>query len=250
MENMWNGDFMEWYDRAKEIMKSKGWSQARLAREIEESEVNVSRYFAGTRNQDSIRAACKIANALGVDLDHLILGKIPNYQPHTTAAPPQLTIDITPTLKKYADNHPISKEHYIPIRLVGGRVAAGAPAQVREDEIEGWVLIYADREWIPNDPEKYTCAKIDGYSMSPVLQPGDIVAIDHAERDPETLNGKMVAFRIDEGVTVKWLKYDKQRELVVGIPENKDELDYLVTLRGEEINNGIVGKIAWWWAKR
>jgi len=52
------------------------------------------------------------------------------------------------------------------------------------------------------------------------------------------------------GVTIKWLKYLPEREMVVGMPENKDELDHVVTLQGEEVDNGIVGKVAWWWAKR
>ena len=37
---------------------------------------------------------------------------------------------------------------------------------------------------------------------------------------------------------------------MVGVPENKDEIDHLVILKGDEINEGIVGLVRWWWAKR
>lgn len=242
---MWDGESVEWYERAKIIMKSKGWSQAKLAREIKESESNVSRYFAGTRNQDSITAICKIANALKVSLDHLVLGVTTD-----SPLPPQLTIDFPAKLRKYADSHPMSKEHYIPVRIIKGSAAAGSPVEVDETETDGWALIYASKDWMPNAPEHYSCVHVSGRSMWPILSDGDIVAIDHAQRDPRELDGKMVAFRVNGGVTIKWLKYDANRKVLVGIPENTEELDHIVTLKGPEIDYGIVGKVAWWWAKR
>jgi len=64
------------------------------------------------------------------------------------------------------------------------------------------------------------------------------------------LNGKMVAFRVDGGVTIKWFKFIEDKEIVVGIPENRNEVDHLVALRGDQINEGIVGCVRWWWSKR
>ena len=85
--------------------------------------------------------------------------------------------------------------------------------------------------------------------MSPILKTGDVVAIDHSIRDPQELDKKMTAFIKDGGITIKWLKV-LEDGIVVGVPENKDDIDTLVHLKGKEINTGIVGKIAWWWAKR
>lgn len=81
MEIICHCDFMKWYERAKQLMALHGLSQADLARRIEESESNISRYLSGTRNVDSISAASKIAEALGVSLDHLILGKADYHDP-------------------------------------------------------------------------------------------------------------------------------------------------------------------------
>lgn len=163
---------------------------------------------------------------------------------------PQLTIDFPAKLRKYADSHPMSKEHYVPVRIIKGSAAAGSPLEVDETETDGWALIYASKDWMPNAPEHYSCVHVSGRSMWPILSDGDIVAIDHAQRDPRELDGKMVAFRVNGGVTIKWLKYDANRKVLVGIPENTEELDHIVTLKGAEIDDGIVGKVAWWWAKR
>ena len=37
---------------------------------------------------------------------------------------------------------------------------------------------------------------------------------------------------------------------MVGVPENKNELDHIVILKGKEFNDGIVGLVRWWWSKR
>ena len=191
----------------------------------------------------STETLIRISNEFNASVDWLLTGKEP-----TPAAPPQLTIQTVPRFKRFAKS--FAFEEYIPIRLLGGSVAGGAPSEVREEDIAGWALIYASRDWMPTDPENYTCVHVNGKSMYPVLTDGDIVAIDHSEKDPAKLDGKMVAFRVNGGATIKWLKYDKNEGVVVGVPENKDEIDHLVILKGNEINEGIVGLVRWWWAKR
>ncbi|MEW5722444.1 MAG: S24 family peptidase [Thermodesulfobacteriota bacterium] len=47
--------------------------------------------------------------------------------------------------------------------------------------------------------------------MWPILNDGDIVAIDHAERDPTHLDGKTAAFRLNGGVTIKWCRFPKEK---------------------------------------
>jgi len=163
---------------------------------------------------------------------------------------PELKVEFPPSLTRYHDAHPLSKEHYIPIRLLEGAAAAGPPSEVDETETRSWVLIYNSRAWMPHPPENYTCVTVHGQSMFPILSDGDIVAVDHTVKDPHELDGKMTVFRIDSGITIKWLKYFPNKALVVGVPENKDDFDHVVTLVGEEIDTGIVGRVAWWWAKR
>lgn len=203
--------------------------------------------FSNRKKRDTlIDPVVRWALANNVDVNWLFTGKEPTSQ---KPQPPQLVIE---TVKKYSHrvHDAIEQGLYIPVRLLKDSVAAGAPAMVDENHVEGWALIYADRQWMPNDPEKYTCVKVKGRSMYPVLDDGDIVAIDHAEKNPKYLDGKMVAFRVNGGVTIKWLKYRPKEKTVVGVPENHEELDHVVILVGPEIDEGIVGLVRWWWAKR
>ena len=186
-----------------------------------------------------------LSSATGKSIDWLLTGKEEAQKPL-----PELTLQATPRFKTYAEKTRLSMEQYVPIRLLKDEVAAGLPTEIRETDVDGWVLIYASKEWMPHDPAKYTCAHIRGYSMSPILEPGDIIAIDHAEKDPENLHNKMVVFRDNGGVTVKWLRHIPEHRLIIGEPENKDEAASALYFVGDEINGKIVGKVAWWWGKR
>lgn len=219
----------------------------------------ISQILSGKRGCE-IKTIDTISRALGIEAPEILemgrkmlLGQDP-AKPFEPIEPPPLEVKTANGFKGHV-NGAISSGTYVPVRLLKDSVAGGAPAEIREDDIEGWALIYADREWMPNAPDHYTCAHIRGESMYPVLSDGDIVAIDHATKpntieDLEHLDGEMCAFRVNGGVTVKWLKWMPEKETVLGLPENKDEIDHLVMLKGEEINGSIVGKIAWWWAKR
>lgn len=188
----------------------------------------------------------QIAESAKCSIDWLLLGKEERPMPV-----PELTVaTAAPHLERFSKKHPLSTQAYVAIPLLNDSIAAGTPSEIKEGDLEGWALIYRSLEWMPHDPVNYTCAHIYGYSMYPVLAPGDIVAIDHAERDPQRLNNHMAVFREDGGVTVKWLRYIPERQLVIGEPENRDQRHATIYLQGEEIREGIVGKVAWWWAKR
>jgi phage repressor protein C with HTH and peptisase S24 domain len=237
---------MEWHERVKTILSERGLRQADIEKTMEMQQSTMSKYLSGERGRDSISTARRFSRALRVPLCELL------GEPYHTIikSPPTLQIQKVDRFKRFDDT--FSSESYIPIRLLEGAAAAGSPTEVLDYEPENaqWVLIYASREWMPNNPEDYTCVKVSGQSMYPILSDGDIVAVDHAVKDPAVLDGKMAVFRIDGGITIKWLKYKKDLGVVVGIPENRDELDHVVMLSGPQINTGIVGKVAWWWSKR
>ena len=236
---------MKWFERARKIMHEKGLKNVDVERSLGESQANVSRYLAGGRGQDSIDVATRFALALGVRPEFLIFGAEPSQEPSLS---PTLSIQNVSRFETFSET--FAMESYIPIRILDGAAAAGHPREVDEGSVRGWALIYASREWMPNDPENYTCVHVSGSSMAPILQDGDIVAVDHGIKDPSILDKKMTVFRVNGGITIKWLKYFPEKALVVGVPENKDEFDTVITLKGDEINEGIVGKVAWWWAKR
>ena len=142
-----------------------------------------------------------------------------------------------------------AENNFLAVRLIKDSIAAGHPSNIRDNDIDGYCLIYSDKSWICHNPEDYTCVRVSGESMYPILSKGDIVAICHAERNPFDLDKKMVAFKKNGGVTIKWLKV-LDDGTVVGVPENRYEIDTIITLAGDELETGIVGKVAWWWAKQ
>jgi hypothetical protein len=185
----------------------------------------------------------KVSDGLRIAPEFLFNPEIP-----VANKPPSLNVHPTQKFKKFGGQ--FAKENYLPVPLLKDPVAAGLPREVTESEIDGWALIYASNEWMPNDPEEYTCARISGYSMAPILEPGDIVSIDHLQRDPLKLQNKIVAFRHNGGVTVKWLRIYEDKHLVIGEPENRFEHQSTVVFDYDEAYDHIVGRIAWWWAKR
>lgn len=193
-----------------------------------------------------------------ISIDWLLTGQEPPHRSH----PPEITFQ--PILPRGV----VSEDHmgllrwvdlggdYAAVPLLKDAVAAGPPSAIRDDDIQSWAIIYKDRYWMPGQPQNYTCVRVAGKSMYPVLDDGDIVAIDHSEAikaDLEALkhlNRRIVAFRTDSGITLKWLVYKEEEEVVLGVPENKEELDTTIILRGPDINTGIVGLVRWWWSKR
>lgn len=231
----------EMTDRINKAIKERYKTKAKFAAIIGATYEAV-RLWCDGQSKPSSDFLASIAKNTTISVDWLLTGKEP-----LSSRPPQIIIQQSPHLKTF--HRDFAMDNYIPVKLLKDAVAAGNPSEINEKDIAGWVLIYADKQWSPGDPENYTCCHVRGRSMYPILNDGDIIAINHSEKDPKKLDKKMVAFRQDGGATIKWLKV-LPNNVVVGVPENKDDFDSVVSLRGEEINTGIIGKVAWWWAKR
>ncbi|MFQ5817918.1 MAG: S24 family peptidase [Terriglobia bacterium] len=134
-------------------------------------------------------------------------------------------------------------DYYVPIPLLKDEAAAGTPREISEHDLDGFALIYY--AWCPH-PGNFTCVHVRGDSMSPILNEGAIVAIDHSQRDPVLLRHRMVAARHEDGVTIKWLDQDSTGQLLL-ISENK-QYPPLTLPRTQA--NPIVGMISWWWNRQ
>lgn len=109
--------------------------------------------------------------------------------------------------------------------------------------MDGYALIYF--AWCPN-PANFTCIRVRGDSMAPVLADGAIVAIDHSQRDPLALHQKMVAARADDGVTIKWLDRQPDGSLLL-VSENKS---YPAIPLPPTRDNPVLGLVAWSWNRQ
>ena len=131
-------------------------------------------------------------------------------------------------------------DHYSPVPLLHDAAAAGPPRAIAESDIEGYVLV--PYGWCP-DTQNFSCLRVRGDSMTPILNDGAIVGIDRTQRDPAMLQQQMVAARYEDGVTIKWLERQPDGALLL-VPENKTHPT--LTLPRTEANP-ILGAVSWSW---
>lgn len=122
-------------------------------------------------------------------------------------------------------------------------IAAGPARMVDEKDIDGYAVIYQD--WLSNG--NHVCFRVKGDSMLPVLATGDLVGVNLDRRDPHELHNGIIAAYIDEGVTVKQLKFEPKDNGAYLVPINKDYSPKFVTQ--EKLDLVIVGLVEWSWKK-
>jgi len=135
-------------------------------------------------------------------------------------------------------------EKFVPIPIARGEISAGTPREV-EEQPEGVAIIY--RDWAKNR-KHFTAVRIKRGSMRPTIPDGSLVGIDHSQRDPRVLDGKVVAIPKNGEATIKRLrvigrKDSRSKAIVLGAPDNPDFVDETIAFAGEEINDAIVGKV-------
>lgn len=102
-------------------------------------------------------------------------------------------------------------------------------------------LIAAASEWCPN-PLYTSCLRVQGNSMSPLINEGDTVAVDYSQASADNLNGKIViAFHKKRGLSIA--RFRKYRDVELLEPENRE---YEPIQIGNDRNWKIVGKALWW----
>lgn len=128
----------------------------------------------------------------------------------------------------------------VSVRLLRDAVAAGTPRALDESIIEDVFML--PRRWFPSAGEIYA-VKVSGDSMVPTIYPGYVVFIDTSRRDPKRLVGQMVAAREGDGVTIKWLRKDKDAYLLV--PQHVSPRIPIRIMRAED-DWAIVGVVVKW----
>ena len=165
-------------ERLKALRTEKGWSQQRLADELEISKSSVNMYERGER-EPSFETMEAIADIFNVDMDYLYGRtdvKIANpVTPAKSTIPPGFM--------------PMPEMAQVPLV---GRIACGTPITA-EQNVEQIVSIPA--AW-----RATFTLMCKGDSMAPRIQDGDLVAV---RSQPEVENGEIAAVRIGEEATLK-----------------------------------------------
>lgn len=109
-------------------------------------------------------------------------------------------------------------EQFVAIRVLRDAAAAGPGRVIKDEDIEGWGVIY--RGWCPH-PEESDFIRITGDSMEPTIPDGAFVTVDRSEKNPDDLIGNVVAVYQAESdaVTVKRL-FQRKNNAFVAVPDN------------------------------
>lgn len=108
-----------------------------------------------------------------------------------------------------------------------------------------FVLIY--RKWLSR-PGETTAARLIDDAMAPILPTGSIVAIDESRKDPEELQGKIVAAIIGEGVVVRWMELSG-RHLILR-PNHAGPGASTVALEYDPGGQSpLLGQVVWSWSR-
>ncbi len=79
--------------------------------------------------------------------------------------------------------------------------------------------------------------------MHPLIEPGAIVCIDSHQRELESINRSLVAFKDNEGECVI-RRLSLEKNYLLGIPENIKDYTPLVISANKE--NRVLGKVVWY----
>jgi len=133
-------------------------------------------------------------------------------------------------------------ENLVAVPLLTDAVAAGNPREVNDRDIEGYAVVYAS--WVEN-VDTTRCVRVRGDSMERLLPDKSIVGLDLAQRDPRLLDNRIVAARVGDGVTIKWLRVHD--DMLCLQPENQAHKIICLHPNGGD-ENPIIGRVTWWWA--
>jgi phage repressor protein C with HTH and peptisase S24 domain len=159
--------------------------------------------------------------------------------PRISAAAPEIRIYTTEQWKPGTLDR---LRFQIQVPVLRDEAAAGSPREINERDIDSFIAVPS--KFVPKGTGAYSGIYIRGDSMEPVLRDRFIVVVDHTQRDPSRLRGRMVAALAQGGVSVKWLARESQRARLVLRSENPSYDD--IILDAPE-TNPIIGDVVFWW---
>lgn len=113
---------------------------------------------------------------------------------------------------------------------------------------EGHILAY--RQWIPH-PRETIAVRLEDDSMHPILPAGSVAAVDRAVKDPERLQGRLVAVCIDRAPMIRWLEISG-RHLILRPNQPSREFPILPfewDNDGRPQSSPIIGQVVWSWSR-
>lgn len=196
--------------RIKKLREVKKISQLDLSRKLSVTQSSISRYESCNGDPDSAFLT-KLCSTYSVNLNWLLTGEGIMFQEFQALDPAILGETI---------RLPIVAE-----------IAAGSPA---EGELyEPWDYVEIPRALL-KFPPPYLVFRVAGRSMEPHILQGDIVVCSEDWRGIKT-DGKIMAFRTWEGITLKKLVDDRKNRVTWLMPINHEFTPQPYTQDGEAL---------------
>ena len=130
----------------------------------------------------------------------------------------------------------------IPLLDVRAGTLGQAGGQFKDfDSATAEEIIAAPASWCPN-PLQTNCLHVQGTSMSPVINNGDIAAVDSSQTNPDKLNRKIVvAWHRENGLSLaRFISADGVHLL------ESENRDYSPVAVERDRKWQIVGRVLWW----
>ncbi len=181
-------------ERLLSIRKHMGLTQVQFSKKIGTSQNVYTRYETGKLDlPDTLKSSL---HHIGVNLNWLLTGSGPMFQE-----------------LQQVDASFLGDTISVPIV---GEIAAGEPAE--EIYEEPWKVVDLPRGLLSFAPP-YMVFRVSGDSMSPFVLPGDLVVCSRDWREVDVC-GKIMAFRCEDGITLKKLVEDYKRKVTMLVPLN------------------------------
>jgi phage repressor protein C with HTH and peptisase S24 domain len=122
--------------------------------------------------------------------------------------------------------------------------AAGEGALVNSEEVED--LLAFKREWIARElrssPESLVLIHVQGESMVPTLNPGDVILVERNHGAPA--GDGVYVIRMGDALLVKRLQFLPEGALAV-TSDNPSYQPFRVSLKEPEEDFSIIGRVVW-----
>ncbi len=178
------------------VIKELNLKRYQFAKSIGVSQPTISDWLNKANVNPSIDSLTKISDVHNVNLNWLLNGSGPMFQE-----------------LQQVDASFLGDTISVPIV---GEIAAGQPAE--EFFEEPYSLLDLPRALLSFAPP-YIVFRVSGDSMAPFVLPGDLVVCSQDWREVDT-SGKIMAFRCEDGITLKKLVEDYKRKVTMLVPLN------------------------------
>ena len=232
------------------IKKIRGeLSQGEFASRISVHKQTVLRWEKGETKPDS-DALRKICETFNINPSWLLFGERPMYRGEKvaeTTKKPRKTPEIPEEV--------LDVEEYVFLPLLESRVTAGPDGEIFYEGVEDY---YPFKRWwieklVGRSPERQKCLvlfRVRGDSMSPTINPGEVVLVDTSESERLNIrNGKIYLVRQpDGGLSIKRLFLSEKEEKLrlVYFSDNPNYEPFEVEVDPDRgLKYYVLGRIRW-----